>query len=190
MYFAATRSDLEAHGKQMAFYSDKHSIFRVNQTTAAAGTGVTQFARALAELQIGLICANSSAAKGRVGRARATTQGRLVKELRLAGVVSMKAANAFAPQFVADYNWRFGKAARSEHNAQRAVLATENLDDIFCWQEERSVQQPHTSNAFRWLWRLLHTHQVDEIDLFTNSEGVPEPHALLTVFARPAERAI
>ena len=139
-YFAATRNYLAAHGKPVAFYSDKHSIFRVNQTTAAAGTGITQFARALAELQIGLICANSPAAKGRVERAHATMQDRLVKELRLAGVASMEAANAFAPQFVADYNRRFGKAARSEHNAHRAVLAAENLEDIFCWQEERSVR--------------------------------------------------
>ena len=139
-YFAATRNYLAAHGKPVAFYSDKHSIFRVNKTNAAAGTGITQFARALAELQIGLICANSPAAKGRVERAHATMQDRLVKELRLAGVASMEAANAFAPQFVADYNRRFGKAARSEHNAHRPVLAADNLDDIFCWQEERSVR--------------------------------------------------
>lgn len=139
-YFAATRSYLDAHGKPVAFYSDKHSIFRVNNTSAAAGTGITQFARALAELQISLICAHSPAAKGRVERAHATMQDRLVKELRLAGVASMEAGNAFAPQFVADYNRRFGKAARSEHNAHRPVLAGENLEDIFCWQEQRSVQ--------------------------------------------------
>lgn len=138
-YFAATRSYLEAHGKPVALYSDKHSIFRVNNTSAAAGTGITQFARALSELQIGLICAHSPAAKGRVERAHATMQDRLVKELRLASVASMEAANAFAPQFMADYNRRFGKAARSEHNAHRALLDAENLDDIFCWQEERSV---------------------------------------------------
>lgn len=139
-YFAATRSYLDAHGKPVAFYSDKHSIFRVSNTTAAAGTGITQFARALAQLQISLICAHSPAAKGRVERAHATMQDRLVKELRLAAISSMEAANAFAPQFVADYNRRFGKAARSEHNAHRAVLAAENLDDIFCWQEERSLR--------------------------------------------------
>ena len=139
-YFAATRNYLAAHGKPAAFYSDKHSVFRVNTNTAAAGTGITQFARALADLQIGLICANTPAAKGRVERAHATMQDRLVKELRLAGICSRQAANAFAPQFVADYNRRFGKAARSEHNAHRELLATENLDDIFCWQEERSLR--------------------------------------------------
>jgi len=139
-YFAATRNYLESHGKPVAFYSDKHTIFRVSKTTAATGTGITQFARALADLQIGLICANTPAAKGRVERAHATMQDRLVKELRLAGVSSMEAANAFAPQFMADYNRRFGKAARSEHNAHRALQVAENLDDIFCWQEERSLR--------------------------------------------------
>jgi hypothetical protein len=61
-YFRATRSYLEAHGKPVAFYSDKHSIFRVNAKDAAGGDGATQFGRALTELNIdmglsGISCA-------------------------------------------------------------------------------------------------------------------------------------
>jgi len=62
-YFQATREYLEAHGKPVAFYSDKHGVFRVNQTGAIGGDGMTQFGRALDALNIDIICANSSQAK-------------------------------------------------------------------------------------------------------------------------------
>lgn len=61
-YFAATRAYLERHGKPVAFYSDKASVFRVNKQGATSGNGHTQFARALFELNIEGICANSSQA--------------------------------------------------------------------------------------------------------------------------------
>jgi hypothetical protein len=96
-YFRATRSYLETHGKPIALYSDKHSIFRVNSKDAVGGEGLTQFGRALSALNIDIICANSPQAKGRVERAFATLQDRLVKELRLAGISTMAAANAWLP---------------------------------------------------------------------------------------------
>lgn len=67
-YMMATREYLEQHGKPLAFYSDKHGIFRVNKGGSTT-TGVTQFGRVLSELGIELICANSPQAKGRVERA-------------------------------------------------------------------------------------------------------------------------
>jgi hypothetical protein len=100
---------LEAHGKPVAFYSDKHGIFRVNSKEAAGGDGVTQFGRALLALNIDIICANSPQAKGRIERAFGTLQDRMVKELRLAGVSSMATANAWLPGFITAYNTRFGR---------------------------------------------------------------------------------
>src|SRR5437762_10675779 len=79
-YFRTTRGYLEAHGKPVAFYSDKHGIFRVNSKEAAGGDGVTQFGRALLALNIDIICANSPQAKGRIERAFGTLQDRMVKE--------------------------------------------------------------------------------------------------------------
>jgi hypothetical protein len=84
-YFTATLSYLRHHGKPVAFYSDKHSIFRVTQEgKTGVNKGVTQFGRALAELNVDIICANTAQAKGRVERMNLTLQDRLVKELRLA----------------------------------------------------------------------------------------------------------
>jgi hypothetical protein len=64
-YFEATRAYLDRYGKPIAFYSDKHAVFRVNKKDAAGGDGMTQFGRALHALKIDIICANSSQAKGR-----------------------------------------------------------------------------------------------------------------------------
>jgi hypothetical protein len=62
-YFRTTRGYLEVHGKPVAFYSDKHNIFRVNAKDAVGGDGITQFGRALSELNIDIICANTPQAK-------------------------------------------------------------------------------------------------------------------------------
>jgi hypothetical protein len=62
-YFHAARAYLEAWGKPVAFYSDKHGVFRVNHPGALGGDGMTQFGRALHALNIDIICANSSPAK-------------------------------------------------------------------------------------------------------------------------------
>jgi transposase len=116
-YFEATRAYLEQHGKPVSFYSDKAGIFRVNQKHATGGDGHTQFGRALYELNIESLCANSSQAKGRVERANLTLQDRWVKELRLQGISTMAAANAYAPSFIADYNRLFGKPPRNDFDA-------------------------------------------------------------------------
>ena len=102
-YFKATRAYLERYGKPIAFYSDKHGVFRVNKKDAAGGDGMTQFGRALHALNVDIICANSSQAKGRVERANGTLQDRLVKEMRLRGIDTMEAGNTFLPAFMADY---------------------------------------------------------------------------------------
>ena len=138
-YFRATRTYLERHGKPVAFYSDKHGVFRVNRKDAAGGDGMTQFGRALHALNIDIICANTSQAKGRVERANATLQDRLVKEMRLQGICTMEAGNTFLPAFMVDYNARFAKAPFDDRNLHRPTTSDDDLDDAFAWKEERSV---------------------------------------------------
>jgi len=135
-YFEATRHYLERYGKPMAFYSDKHGIFRVNQEQKTGlGSGLTQFGRAMQELDIQIICANTPQAKGRVERANQTLQDRLVKELRLRHISDIQAANAFLPEFREDFNRRFAVAPRSTHDAHRPLLKSENLDLILTRQK-------------------------------------------------------
>ena len=138
-YFRATRAYLEAHGKPAAFYSDKHSIFRVNAKDAVGGDRITQFGRVLSELNIDIICANSPQAKGRVERAFATLQDRLVKELRLAGIATIAAANAWLPDFVTGYNACYGREPVNAKNLHRPLSGADNLDEILAWREVRTV---------------------------------------------------
>src|SRR5271163_3982473 len=120
-YFHAARAYLETWGKPVAFYSDKHGVFRVNHPGALGGDGMTQFGRALHALNIDIICANSSQAKGRVERAHKTLQDRLVKELRLAGATTLAEGNALLPAFVADYNARFAKPPANKKGSASAA---------------------------------------------------------------------
>src|SRR5271163_1763872 len=138
-YFRATRAYLEAHGKPMAFYSDKHSIFRVNNKDAEGGEAITQFGRVLTELNIDIICANSPQAKGRVERAFGTLQDRPVKELRLAGISTIEAANAWVPAFMADYNARFGREPENAKDQHRKLTEADDLSEVLAWREERIV---------------------------------------------------
>ena len=143
-YFHAARAYLEAWGKPIAFYSDKHGVFRVNHPGALGGDGMTQFGRALHALNIDIICANSSPAKGRVERANKTLQDRLVKELRLADAATLADGNALLPAFIADYNARFAKAPANNKDLHRPLRAGDDLDDAFAWKEERTLSQALT----------------------------------------------
>ncbi len=140
-YFAGVRSYLTEFGKPLAFYSDKFGVFRVNMPNALSGTGLTQFGRALKELDIQLICAHSPQAKGRVERANQTLQDRLTKELRLRGLSSLESANAYLPEFIAAYNARFAVAPRTAESAHRQLNKGENLERILTLCERRTLSK-------------------------------------------------
>ncbi|SOZ40887.1 transposase (plasmid) [Cupriavidus neocaledonicus] len=181
-YFTATRAYVERHGKPMAFYSDKAGIFRVNARDSAEGRGYTQFGRALFELNIDILCANSSPAKGRIERMNGTLQDRLVKELRLRGINSLAAANAFAPHFIADYNARFAKVPRNNYNAHRPLRPDENLDLIFAWRKPRCVSKSLTIQYDKMLYLLADTPEHRKlagryIDVYHYPDGRIEPRA-------------
>lgn len=139
-YYEALELYLGNHGRPVAFYSDKHSVFRVHKQDAKTGHGMTQFGRALNELNIEILCANSSQAKGRVERANRTLQDRLVKELRLAGISDMEAGNAFLPSFTETYNAKFAKEpARSDNLHLTMNVEPDRLREVFCLQDQRYV---------------------------------------------------
>ena len=163
-YFAATRRYLARHGRPIAFYCDKHSIFRLTNAGATSGTGLTQFSRAMTELEIEIICANSPQAKGRVERVNQTLQDRLVKELRLQAISNPEQANTYLPKFMADFNRRFGVPPADPTDAHRPLLISHDLDRLFTIQTPRTIsknltlqhnklvyqlQQPRGTRAFR-----------------------------------------
>ncbi|KVS03570.1 ISNCY family transposase, partial [Burkholderia sp. SIMBA_043] len=182
-YFEATRAYIERHGKPVAFYSDKASVFR-STTAGKTGSSVTHFGRAMFELNIDTFCANSSSAKGRVERAHLTLQDRLVKELRLRGISTVNDANAYAPSFIAAYNTRFAKPPKSDFNAHRPLRDDENLDTVLTWRETRRVSKSLTVLYDRVLYllddtpvnrKLIHRY----IDVWEYPDGRIEPPRVL-----------
>jgi hypothetical protein len=141
-YFGALEGYLTRHGCPVAFYSDKHTVFRIAKPDAIGGQGMTQFGRALAELNIEILCAHSSQAKGRVERANRTLQDRLVKELRLAGITTIAEANAYLPGFMDSFNARFARPPARPGDLHRPLKITlSRLRDILCRREMRHVGQ-------------------------------------------------
>lgn len=199
-YCEASRRYIERYGKPVAFYSDKHGIFRVNQEqTTGLGSGLTQFGRAMQELDIQIVCANSPQAKGRVERANQTLQDRLVKELRLRGISDMQAANAYLPEFRDDFNRRFAVQPRSTHDAHRPLLKTENLDLILTHQKTATLSKNLTVQANKVIYQIqsnrpdyaLHNAQVTvcenakgEVTILYKNNPLP-----YTIYHKPARQA-
>jgi len=136
-YFRLLDAHLLKFGRFCAAYTDKHSIFRYSGSSTDQDV-VTQLQRALDELDIELICANSPQAKGRVERANRTLQDRLIKAMRLAAISTIDAGNAFLPHFIDDHNCRFAVNAALDQDAHRSIEGLD-LRDILCRKDQRLV---------------------------------------------------
>jgi len=140
-YFRATLDYIKQYGLPIAFYSDKHGIFRVN-AQETTHEGETQFKRAMDNIGVEIIYANSPQAKGRVERANMTLQDRLTKELRLAGISDIETANDFLPEFIKKYNQKFAVEPKSKTNAHRQLqLSDEELNLVFSTQAIRTASK-------------------------------------------------
>lgn len=153
-YCAAAGDYFERCGKPIAFYSDKHGVFRVNIPSAGTGEHLTQFGRAMKTLDVEILCANSPQAKGRVERVNLTLQDRLVKEMRLRGISSWEAGNAYLPEFMADFNRRFAVVPKSQQDAHRPLAAQDNLAFIFAWQEPRFLSKNLTIQFKKTVYQI------------------------------------
>jgi len=144
-YLETLRDQILTHGRPLAFYSDRHGIFRVNAKDAEGGDGKTEFGRVVDRLEIGLINALTPQAKGRVERANQTLQDRLIKEMRLHNISSIAAAQTFLPSFVRIWNERFAVAPRDATPAHRPWTKTaDELDLMLARQEERTLSKALT----------------------------------------------
>jgi hypothetical protein len=150
---------LRKHGRPLAWYSDRHGIFRAESRLLGEHEPVsvpTQFSRALSELGIELILANSPQAKGRVERLWGTCQDRLVKELRLAGAATIEQANeVLERQFLPWFNRRCTVAAASPNDAHRPVGAKLDVAAILSHQEVRTVANDYTIRLEGRVYQLL-----------------------------------
>ena len=141
---------LRRYGRPLAHYTDKNSISR---TSAAAllweqlrgEKARSHFGRALRELGIEWIAAHSPQAKGRIERLFETLQDRLVKEMRLAGIDNLAAANHFLEMhFLPVWEQRFTVVARRPRNAHRRLDPEQRLEEILSVRVGRQVADDHS----------------------------------------------
>jgi transposase len=140
-YLEFLKDYLKHYGRPMAFYSDKHSVFRVNNKQKQEGLSETRFQKILKQLDIELICANSPQAKGRVERANKVLQDRLIKELREKDINTIEQANEYLEEFRLKYNKKFAVTPAKAENAHRQLLSEHKLEELFMLQEERVLSK-------------------------------------------------
>ena len=147
-YLAALRAHVLAHGVPLAFYSDRHGIFRINAKQAQSGDGLTEFGRVAERLRVELIQATTPQAKGRVERANQTLQDRLIKEMRLAGVNDIAGGQTFAEKFIETWNAKFARPPLDEADAHRPwTNGPEALDEALARREERTLSKALTFSS-------------------------------------------
>jgi len=134
---------VQQYGRPMAYYTDKHSIFKTTRHTWSDGRiRDTQLHRALRSLDVELICAHSAQAKGRVERANSTLQDRLIKEMRLRNICTMEEGNAYLAEFMAKHNERFSVPADCPEDAHRPLRhALESLRRILSKQNHHKLSK-------------------------------------------------
>lgn len=140
-YAELCKAYFSQHGLPVAFYSDRFSVFRVNARNAIDTDAITQFGRALAELGVELICANTPQAKGRIERTYLTFQDRLIKEMRLEGICDYEHANQFLPSFLNTYDQKFSVLPRSSQDAHTPLDPAVDLDRIFASHHTRIISK-------------------------------------------------
>ena len=148
-----SRAYLKRRGRPLAYYVDKDSIYKTTRDAAVDEQlrdeqPMTQFTRAMSELDIRVICAHSPQAKGRVERGFKTHQDRLVKELRLAGISDIASANRFLREiYIPAHNERFARPPANRTDAHRPILRGQMLDRVLCLRTQRVVANDFT---VRW----------------------------------------
>jgi hypothetical protein len=148
-----SRDYLRRFGRPLAYYVDKDSIYKTTRNASIDEQlrdeqPMTQFTRAMSELDVRVICAHSPQAKGRVERGFKTHQDRLVKELRLAGISDIAAANRFLLEvYIPAHNARFARPPANKIDAHRPILRGQLLDRVLCLRASRVLANDFT---LRW----------------------------------------
>jgi hypothetical protein len=153
------RRYVRKYGVPMSLYMDKHTTYKAmgKPTIEEELLGIeplSEFGRAVKELGVELIHANSPQAKGRVERLFNTLQDRLVKEMRLRGISSIAEANEFLREYLPVYNRRFARKAAETGNLHRPVPKGLNLNRILCIKTERTVRNDFTIAHDRKLYQI------------------------------------
>ncbi|MBF0252876.1 MAG: ISNCY family transposase [Candidatus Omnitrophica bacterium] len=151
---------IKKYGIPQSIYMDKHPTYKSTKKQTiedelADRNALSQFERAVEELGVEFIHANSAPAKGRIERLFKTFQDRLIKEMRLAGISSIKEGNEFLEEYLPKYNKRFGVEAEKALDLHRAVPEDMKLDAILCIKEQRVLRNDYTVSYKNKFYQVL-----------------------------------
>ncbi len=169
-------SYFEKHGLPLSIYLDKFSTYKVNHKNAVDNKDmITQFERAMNQVDVRVIKANTPQAKGRVERMNETLQDRLVKELRLTGITTIEEANKFLEEYILKFNKKFAVLPKRKANVHRNLdkETKEKLKQIFSIQDTRKVNNDYTIHFKK------HYYQLDEVQpttVYKKDEIIVEEH--------------
>ncbi len=171
---SATRNYVEKHGRPLTLYTDKAVVFRNQARTAKPRAGArptkktdselgTQFTRALDELGITLLCANTPQAKGRVERANGVLQDRFIKAMRLEGISDMESANAYAAKYIKAHNAKFARRAVNPKDLHRPL---EERHNVACAMSVKTTRKVSLSLDLRYEGHLVILDKAPHADGF------------------------
>lgn len=162
---------VKRYGVPLALYADKHTTYHspAEPTLAEQLAGMkptSQFGRAVRELGVELIPAHSPQAKGRIERLFKTLQDRLIKEMRLAGIATLAAANRFLPAWLARYNRRFAVPPATAIDLHRPLTADTDVRAVLAVKTRRVLRRDgtvaHGGQLYQIHDRLRATHVLVE----------------------------
>lgn len=157
-YFAALESHIREYGFPRALYSDRHAIFG-----GAENIHQAQLQRALKELNIESVLAMSPQAKGRVERVNQTLQDRLVKEMRLRNISSIKEGNAYLSEFMEEFNKKFSKEPRGQFDAHRPLDSGCDLERILARCEERTISNDLCISFHSKFYKIMEPQMINRL---------------------------
>lgn len=156
--FTFWKEYVEEVGKPLSIYLDRFSTYKINHKAAVDNSElITQFQRAMQQISVQLITAHSPEAKGRIERLFGTLQDRLVKDMRLAHVLTPEQGNIFLRDvFVPKFNSKFTVVPAKEGNVQKPLLKEEKeqIRHIFSIHETRRINLDFTIQ-FKTTWYQL-----------------------------------
>ena len=167
---------IQKHGLPMSVYLDRHTTYKSTAKPSIEDElnntmPLSEFERALKELGVEVIHANSPQAKGRVERLFGTLQDRLVKEMRLRGIRTIEEGNRFLKQYLPVYNKRFSVRPMESNNVHRCLPKGLNLDAILCIKTERTVRNDFTVAHNKKLYQVEDRTKASKVTIQDQIDG-------------------
>lgn len=175
--FDSFKRYIRQYGMPQSVYLDKHTTYKSSQKPTmedefANQKAQSQFERALSQLGVDVIHANSPQAKGRIERSFKTHQDRLVKELRLKNISSLEEANRFLHSYyIPKHNARYALVARNKANLHRPIPKELDLDRVFSVRNKLALRNDFTARHNNRFYQILEPVRAKEVILEERLNG-------------------